>query len=96
MVINRDMRQAQVYTIGENDEYGQPTLNPENPITIQLTFGLYNHSPVEDPRYQDVMYTGLTHYNLTDKNVVQIGDAQFKVKFVNPYGRLNQVFLTDF
>lgn len=96
MVINRDMREALVYVLGENDEYGQPTLNPENPIKITLTFGLFNHSPVEDPRYQDVMYTGLTTYNLTDKNVIQIGDSKFKVKFVNPFGRLNQVFLITY
>ena len=90
------MLQAQLFAFGEVDEYGQETLDLENSSTIHLTFGLFNHHDTEDVRYQDVEYTGLTFDNLTDNNVIQIGDNKYKVKFVNPYGRINQVFLISY
>jgi hypothetical protein len=96
MVINREMRQAQMYSLGVMDEYGQEEIDLENAVPIQLTFGLYNHHDTEDVRYQDVEYTGLTHSVVSDKNIIQIGETKYKVKFVNPFGRLNQVFLITY
>ena len=96
MVINRSMREALCYALGARDSYGQETLDTENSSTIHLTFGLYNHHETEDVRYQDVEYTGLTYDNLTDNNVIQIEDIKYKVKFVNPYGRMKQVFLITY
>lgn len=96
MVINRSMREALKFALGADDEYGQATLDTENPSTIHLTFGLYNHKEVEDVRYQDVEYTGLTFDNLTDNDVIQLGEDKYKVKFVNPFGRINQVFLITY
>lgn len=93
MVINRSMREAVMYSLGEVDEYGQETIDTENAITVHLTFGLYNHHEVEDIRYQDVDYCGLTYDNITDKNILLLDDKQYKVKFVNPYGRIKEVFL---
>ena len=93
MVINRSMRQAVMYRYFDPDEYGQPTLDTSNPQTIELTFGLYNHTEVEDVRYQDVEYTGLTRSEVTDKNVIQLDGKNYKVKFVNPYGRMKHVLL---
>jgi hypothetical protein len=96
MVINRDMREALEFSLGEEDEYGQATLDEENPITVHLTFGLYNHREVEDVRYQDVEYCGLTYDNITDNNVLLLDNKKYKVKFVNPYGRMKEVFLIAF
>jgi len=93
MVINRSMHQAQVLMLGEDDEYGQPQIVEAPLPSITLSFGLYTHSSVEDPRYQDVEYTGLTTHEVNDKMVLQIGDERYKVLFVNPFGRINQVFL---
>lgn len=93
MVINRDMRQAQVYKLAGQDEYAQPTYETESSQTISLTFGLFNHSPVEDIRYQNVEYTGLTKDLCAESDLLKIGDNFYRVIFVNPFGRLNQVFL---
>ena len=87
------MRQANMLRYIDSDEYGQPVLDTENPQSIELTFGLYNHTETEDVRYQDVEYTGLTQYEVSDKNVIQLDGKNYKVKFVNPFGRIKQVFL---
>ena len=96
MVINRSMREALKFSLAADDEYGQATLDTENPSTIHLTFGLYNPKEVADVRYQDVEYTGLTFDNLTDNDVIQLGEDKYKVKFVNPFGRISQVFLITY
>lgn len=90
------MREALKYSLAAEDEYGQATLDTENSSKIHLTFGLYNHHEVEDIRYQDVEYTGLTYDDLTDNDVIQIEDRKYKVKFVNPFGRIKQVFLLTY
>ena len=86
------MRQAQMYSIGDLDEYGQETISTDS-TTVSLTFGLFNHHDTEDLRYQDVEYCGLTYDNITDKNILLLDDTNYKVKFVNPYGRMKEVFL---
>lgn len=96
MVINRNMRQAQMYKLGELDEYGQEELDTENSTTVNLTFSLFNHRDTEDVRYQDVEYCGLTYDNITDNNVLLLDNKKYKVKFVNPYGRIKEVFLITY
>ncbi len=93
MVINRDMRQAQMFSLGEIDEYGQETIDTETPSTVHLTFGLFTHHETEDVRYQDVEYCGLTKDDITDNDILLLDDKRYKVKFVNPYGRMKEVFL---
>lgn len=87
------MRQAEMLSFGEVDEYGQEVIDTENAITVNLTFGLFNHQETEDVRYQDVEYCGLTYDNITDNNILLLDDKKYKVKFVNPYGRMKEVFL---
>lgn len=87
------MRPAIVYSFGDLDEYGFPTLNEELSRQVLMTFTLFTHHPVEDIRYQGIEFTGLTADTLTDNDVVEIEGNKYKVKFVNPCGRLNQVFL---
>lgn len=96
MVINRNMRQAEMLSLGEMDEYGQEVIDTENSTTVNLTFGLFNHHETEDMRYQDVEYCGLTYDNITDNNILFLDDKRYKVKFVNPYGRIKEVFLIAF
>lgn len=93
-MINRDMVSATVVTYGGVDEYGQMMTTPTASREISMTIGLYNHSESSDVRYMAVNYTGLTRdKEITDKDSVIIGGKEYKVLFVNPYGRLTQVFL---
>lgn len=87
------MREALRYELSGQDEYAQPTYDMESSQTVSLTFGLFSHSPVEDIRYQDVEYTGLTRDQLNEGDLLKIGEDFYRVKFVNPFGRLNQAFL---
>ena len=87
------MREATLLTMGGKDAYGQELSEVIAQSTTHLTFGLYNHREVDDIRYQAITHTGLTYDNLNDKQIVVLDGKQYKVQFVNPYGRLNQVFL---
>lgn len=45
--------------------------------------------------YKGATYLGLTHSLLDDKTVIQYGDKKLKVLYVNPEGRLKQVFMAE-
>lgn len=93
MVINRDMREATLITLGGVDEYGQDGTEELETSTINLTFGLYKHTQVEDIRFQDVEYTGLTFDDVRDDQIIVLDDVRYRVQFVNTFGRMHQVFL---
>jgi len=93
MVINRSEQPALLYTMGGQDEYGQDLVEPIAQKKITLTFGLYNHKQTDDIRYEDVEYTGLTPYDVADDQVIELNGFKYKVLFVNPFGRMKQVFL---
>ena len=88
------MREAQVLSFTGRNEYGEPSTIPSSSRTIQATFDLYTHSPVEDPRYQEVQYVCLTKdKEIDDTNKLVINGKTYRVIFVNPFGRLAQVFI---
>lgn len=79
---------------GTLDEYGQP--NTKNPTVtpIELTLTIYNQKRVEDVRFNDVTHTALTkNKEVTDANKIRIGEDMYLIEFVNPDGRLAQLFL---
>lgn len=90
------MRKAQVFHLSGVDEYAQPTWDMESSQTIYLTFGLFSHSPVEDIRYQNVEYTGLTEDFCGEGDLLKIGEDFYRVLFVNPFGRIRQVFFAGY
>ena len=93
-MINREMRQATVVTYGGIDEYGQMMTTPTASRTISMTFGMYQHTPTQDIRFQDVKYVGLTSdREISDKDTVIIDGKEYKVSYVNPFGRMTQVFM---
>ena len=93
-MINREMRQATVKTYSGVDEYGQMMTTATGSRTIDVTFGIYNHNQASDVRYQEVTHTALTaDKEITDKDTLEIDGVEYKVFFVNPFGRMTQVFL---
>lgn len=100
-MIAREMRDYTFYLYSDKpNNYGQQTLIQDefgNPLAQGfVTLAIYNTSQsVQDNiNYKDCSYVGLTYDNsVNDSFVIQYGDEKLKVQYVNPQGRLKQVFL---
>ena len=56
---------------------------------------IYSQTNVTDPRYVDVDLIGLTKdKDITDENVIVVGDEKFNVKYIIPSSRLYQILMT--
>lgn len=94
-MINRDMRYYDYFTFGEVNAYGQPTVSKEVKGSIKMAINIASQSVVDNIRYKDASYVGLTHAEVDDTFVIQYGDEKLKVLYVNPKGRYKQVFLKN-
>lgn len=93
-MVNASMRSYDYFTFGELNEYGQPQLSQEPKGKVKLSISLSSQSVQDNINYKDANYVGLTFSSLLDDQcVVQYGDEKLKVLYVNPFGRMNQVFL---
>lgn len=94
-MINREMRDAYVLIYDDSlDEYGQPNKGEPTERPIKLTFKLFNHSRVEDIRFNEVTHIALTHDRaITDANKIKIDNTIYNIEFVNADGRLVQLYL---
>ena len=95
-MINREMIKAILLSYEDNpDEYGQVKQNTPNKRTIEITKPrLYKHTNVEDIRFNEVEDSSLTfEKTITDADKLLIGDDTYSICFVNPEGRLTQLFL---
>lgn len=94
-MVNREMRKVTLVSYKPGaDQYGQQMQVPNQEKEIEMTFGLYTHTESEGPQYQDVNYYGLTREKgIADNQTVRIDDKDYKILFVNPFGRLTQVFM---
>lgn len=94
-MINNDFRYYDFYTLGEENEYGQTVL-PDNPIPqgkVKMAIYIASQSIQDNINYSDCNYVGLTHSLLDDTYLIQYGGEILKVLYVNPKGRLKQVYL---
>jgi hypothetical protein len=92
-VITTDMRLYDYYLYEGNDAYGFPQLSEEPKGKVKMTINITNQSIQDNINYSGASYIGLTHSLLDDSYVIQYGEEQLKVLYVNPKGRLKQVFL---
>lgn len=92
-MINSAMRNYDFYMYEGNNAYGQPQLSEEVKGSIKMSINITSQSVQDNINYTGAEYIGLTHAELSDKYVIQYGDAKLKVLYVNPNGRLKQVFL---
>ena len=93
-MINANMRLYDYFTLGSLDEYGQPSLS-EKQGSIKMAINISSQNVQENINYKDCSYVGLTHANINDSYVIQYGDEKLKVLYVNPKGRLKQVFMKE-
>ena len=89
-----DMRTYDYFLYNGKDEYGSPILSSEPQGTIKMTINITGQSVQENINYSGATYIGLTYSLLDDSYVIQYGDEKLKVLYVNPKGRLKQVFLS--
>lgn len=95
-MINANMRLYDYYTLGERDEYGQEKISTEPTGQIKIAINITSQSIQDNINYSGCQYIGLTYdKNVNDKYVITQGDTKLKVLYVNPLGRLTQVFMVE-
>lgn len=88
------MQTYNYYTYGDDDGYAQPGLSTSPVGQIKMAINLTSQSIQDNINYQQAQYVGLTHANVDDTYVIEYGKERLKVLYVNPYGRLSQVFMS--
>lgn len=95
-MINARLRDYTYFTFGEFDDYGQPKLGTKPQGQIKIAIHTLNTNLTDNIKYKEASYIGLTLNNsVNDSWVIQYGDIKLKVLYVNPEGRLKQVFLKE-
>jgi hypothetical protein len=94
-MINNKMRNYDYFTYGENNSYGQPQLSETVQGTIKMAINVTSQYVQDNIQYKNATYVGLTFASVNDKYVIQYGDVKLKVLYVNPAGRMNQVFMSE-
>lgn len=93
-MINREFRKCALRHYAGEDEYGQQLAFVESERPIEATFNIYTHGETADIRFQDITHISLTKdKEICDADTLTFDGVEYKVQFVNPYGRLTQVFL---
>lgn len=92
-MINADMRFYDYLIYGEKNAYGQPTLSERVRGKIKIAINTTAQAVQDNINYKDAQYIGLTHANVDDTYVIVYGEERLKVLYVNPKGRMKQVFL---
>lgn len=95
-MINTNMRFYDFFTLGTKDEYGQTTLPGVDAIpegSIKMAINITSQSVQDNINYKDSQYMGLTYAEVDDTYIIQYGKERLKVLYVNPKGRMKQVFM---
>ena len=94
-MINNQMKSYGYYLYGSNNAYGQPQLSEAAQGTIKMAINITSQSIQDNIQYKNATYLGLTFASINDKYVIQYGDTKLKVLYVNPIGRMKQVFMGE-
>lgn len=95
MTITRELQSATIKAYGQTvDTYGQ--LEQGTPVTrtADIAFKIYAQTNVQDPRYVDVEAVGLTKdKSIVPGEVISFAQGDYRVKYVIPTGRWQQLML---
>lgn len=95
-MINADMRTYNYFTFGDQDGYGQPQVSKEVQGTIKMSINITSQSITNNIKYKEASYIGLTSdAKVNDTYVIEYGAEKLKVLYVNPKGRLKQVYMAE-
>ena len=92
-MINADKREYNYYLYGVKDSFAQQTLSKEPQGKIKMTINTLTQNTQDNVRYKDATYIGLTNTLINDSYVIEYGEEKLKVLYVNPKGRLKQVYM---
>ena len=95
-MINAMMRLYDYFTLGEENAYSQLQMPAKDatPVgQVKMAINLTSQSIQDNINYKDAQYLGLTHADVDDTYIIQYGVERLKVLYVNPMGRLKQVFM---
>lgn len=94
MTITRELQSATIKTYGTTtDAYGQ-LIQSETTRTADIAFKVNMQQNVQDPRYVDVEMVGLTKdKSIVPGEVVSFAQGDFRVKYVVPTGRWQELLL---
>ena len=94
-MINTDYRLYDYFTFGEEDDYGQAKLSDSPVGQVKMAINITSQSVQDNINYSGAAYMGLTHAKVDDTYVIQYGEERLKVLYVNPKGRLKQVYMAE-
>lgn len=93
-MINANMRQYPYYKLGGLDEYGQTQISDTPQGFVKMAIILTSQNVSNNILYADAQYIGLTHDAGVDETyIIENGKERLKVLYINPNGRLRQVYL---
>lgn len=98
-MINRQMQECKILeNVRIQDDYGAWQQSFEQVDTIDMAINLKSFNAYNN----DVRFTNVTHIGLTHCKSLRIGQkvidslgVEYKVDFVNNYGRLAQIYLIE-
>lgn len=92
---NRQLTTILVNSYSGVDEYGDMLTTLDGSRTIQGSINIHSQSTTDDIRYQNAEYLILTKdKNISDQDRLLFNNQEYKVLYVNPFGRLNQVWVS--
>jgi hypothetical protein len=95
-MINASMRNYDYYTFGAQDGYGQETISEEPQGKVMLAIYTLSTAIGTNINYKDATYIALTQNKaINDSYVIKYGEEKLKVKYVIPFGRYYQAFLSE-
>ena len=95
-MINSNMRIYDYYTFGKNNEYGQPQLSQDAQGSIKMAITVLSQFMQANIKYKDANYIGLTYDpDVNDRYVIKYGNTNLKVLYINPSGKMKQVFMGE-
>ena len=88
------MKEYDYYTFSAKNAYNQKILSSSPIGTVKININISSQSIQDNINYSGCQYIGLTHNKeIDDSWVIDYNGTSLKVKYVNPKGRMNQVFL---
>ena len=94
-MINTSTRSYHYRTFGERNEYGEPQLSNIGGF-IRMSINIVTQAIADNVNYSQATYIGLTHdTKVNETYVIDYEGKKLKVLYVNPKGRLKQVFMSE-
>lgn len=93
-MISADMRTYNYFTFGEANGYGMPTLSTSPSGSVKMAIYTTSQSIQDNINYSNASYVGLTFATNVDSTfVIEYEGMRLKVLYVQPRGRMKQVFM---